>query len=276
MASAVTVPRALLDERVPTSPYAPSSDTALVMMEKLSLDWVYELSRQWKRSGPSRQATRKVTSAAGLGRPMFAVRTTWDERMLLVQGIDGIGVNLSRWKQGEVKERVSGMADTSKEHTSKPGFLLVHRGIPGLAQNASEGQRIGDVLHSGDGRTDRDMQYLAGSFSPYAHAKPTYRICVSTTSSALTVCTHATPILKIKLKILDHWPALPIVVQYGGLPGHNPPAPEDEDNIMAALKQSDRVASISRTVTSSKGDPQSRDHFLSWRTSFFCLEVACD
>ncbi len=31
----------------------------------------------------------------------------------------------------------------------------------------------------------------------------------------------------------------------------DPPAPEDEDNIMAALKQSDRVSSISLTVTSS-------------------------
>ena len=31
----------------------------------------------------------------------------------------------------------------------------------------------------------------------------------------------------------------------------DPPAPEDEDNIIAALKQSDRVSSISLTVTSS-------------------------
>ena len=60
-------------------------------------------------------------------------------------------------------------------------------------------------------------------------------------------CTPGTPVLKT----LDCWPALPIVVQYGGSPASYPPAPEDEDNIMAALKQSDRVSSISLTVTNS-------------------------
>ena len=53
-------------------------------------------------------------------------------------------------------------------------------------------------------------------------------------------CTHGTPVLKT----LDCWPALPIVVHYGG-------APEDEDDIMAAMKPSDRVSSIGLTVTSS-------------------------
>ena len=61
-------------------------------------------------------------------------------------------------------------------------------------------------------------------------------------------CTHRTP----SRKSLDYWPAsLPIVVEYGGSPGLDPPAPEDEDNVIAALKQSDRVGSISLTVTSS-------------------------
>jgi hypothetical protein len=61
-------------------------------------------------------------------------------------------------------------------------------------------------------------------------------------------CTHGTPVLKT----LDCWPsALPIVVQYGGSQALDAPAPEDEDNIMAALNQSDRVSSISLTVTSS-------------------------
>ena len=60
-------------------------------------------------------------------------------------------------------------------------------------------------------------------------------------------CTHGTPVQKN----LDHWPALPIVVHYGEAPALNPPAPEDEDDIMAALKHSDRVSSISLTVTSS-------------------------
>jgi hypothetical protein len=60
-------------------------------------------------------------------------------------------------------------------------------------------------------------------------------------------CTHGTPVLKT----LGFWPALPIVVQYGGAPSLHPPALEDEDEIMAALKHSDRVSSISLTITSS-------------------------
>ena len=42
---------------------------------------------------------------------------------------------------------------------------------------------------------------------------------------------------------------MPIVVQYGGSLELDPPAPEDEDNIMAALKRSDRVVSLTLTVT---------------------------
>ena len=60
-------------------------------------------------------------------------------------------------------------------------------------------------------------------------------------------CTHGTPVQKS----LDCWPALPIVVQYGGSPALGPPTPEDEDNIIAALKQSDRVISISLTISTS-------------------------
>ena len=60
-------------------------------------------------------------------------------------------------------------------------------------------------------------------------------------------CTYKTPVLKA----LCHWPALPIIIQYGGAPNLDPPPPEDDDNIIAALKQSDRVSSISLTVTSS-------------------------
>ncbi|KAI9443728.1 hypothetical protein BJY52DRAFT_1373644 [Lactarius psammicola] len=58
-------------------------------------------------------------------------------------------------------------------------------------------------------------------------------------------CTHGTPVLKT----LDCWPALPIIVEYGGSLELDPPTSEDEDNIMAALKQSDRVRSITLTVT---------------------------
>ena len=60
-------------------------------------------------------------------------------------------------------------------------------------------------------------------------------------------CTHGTPVPNT----LDYWPTLPIVVQYGGAPSLDPLVPDDEDNIVAALKQSDRVRSISLTVTSS-------------------------
>ena len=60
-------------------------------------------------------------------------------------------------------------------------------------------------------------------------------------------CTHRTPVSKY----IDCWPALPVVVKYGGAPNLDPPAPEDDDNIIAALKQSGRVSSISFTVTSS-------------------------
>jgi hypothetical protein len=71
-------------------------------------------------------------------------------------------------------------------------------------------------------------------------------------SSPLTLnlriyCTYGTPVMKT----LDFWPALPIIVQYGGIPNLDPPAPWDDDNIIAALKQSSRVCSISLTVTSS-------------------------
>ena len=61
-------------------------------------------------------------------------------------------------------------------------------------------------------------------------------------------CTYGTPVSKS----LDYWPAsLPITVEYGGSPGLDPPAPEDDDNITAALKQSGRVSSISLTITRS-------------------------
>ena len=60
-------------------------------------------------------------------------------------------------------------------------------------------------------------------------------------------CTHGIPVQET----LHFWPALPIVVEYGGLPTLDPPMPEDEDNIIVALEQSHRIISISLTVTSS-------------------------
>ncbi|KAH9172627.1 hypothetical protein EDB89DRAFT_2229256 [Lactarius sanguifluus] len=60
-------------------------------------------------------------------------------------------------------------------------------------------------------------------------------------------CTYGTPVLET----LDCWPHFPLVLNYGGSPMRDPPALEDEENIMAALKQSNRVDSISLTVTNS-------------------------
>ena len=60
-------------------------------------------------------------------------------------------------------------------------------------------------------------------------------------------CTYGTPVLKI----LDCWPALPIIVQYGGSSDLVPPSPEDDDDVIAALKQFGRVSSVSLTITSS-------------------------
>lgn len=60
-------------------------------------------------------------------------------------------------------------------------------------------------------------------------------------------CTHGTPVSET----LDCWPALPIIMQYGGSLTLDQPGPGDVDNIVAALKHSDRVRSINLTVTSS-------------------------
>ena len=60
-------------------------------------------------------------------------------------------------------------------------------------------------------------------------------------------CTYGTPVLKT----LDCWPPLPLIVNYGGYPMLKPPAPKDNDNIITALKHSDRVSAISLTLTKS-------------------------
>ena len=51
------------------------------------------------------------------------------------------------------------------------------------------------------------------------------------------------------LKTLECWPSIPIVVEHGGSLALDLPSPEDEDNIMTALKHHDRVSSIGLTVT---------------------------
>ena len=77
-----------------------------------------------------------------------------------------------------------------------------------------------------------------------------WRQIVFTSPMSLNIrlhCTHKTPVLKA----LCHWPALPITIQYGGAPNLDPPVPEDDDNIISALKHSGRVSSIRLTVTTS-------------------------
>ena len=60
-------------------------------------------------------------------------------------------------------------------------------------------------------------------------------------------CTYGMPVRKS----LYCWPPFPLVVSYGGSPMLGSPAPEDEENIKAALEQSERVHSITLTVTKS-------------------------
>jgi hypothetical protein len=90
----------------------------------------------------------------------------------------------------------------------------------------------------------------AQSWPKLARVCQRWRQIVSSSPLTLNLrvhCTYQTPVLKA----LYFWPALPIIVQYGGLPNLDPPAPADDDNIIAALKQSGRVRSISLTITRS-------------------------
>ncbi|KAH9164744.1 hypothetical protein EDB89DRAFT_2233787 [Lactarius sanguifluus] len=99
------------------------------------------------------------------------------------------------------------------------------------------------------------LHFLDGSSQDWptlVHVSQRWRQIIFTSPVGLYLrlhCTYRTPVLKT----IDCWPSFPLVVNYAGSPIPDPPAPEDEDivNIMAALKQSDRVSSISLTVTSS-------------------------
>ncbi len=81
------------------------------------------------------------------------------------------------------------------------------------------------------------------------HVCQTWREVVLASPKSLHLrlfCKHGTSLSKAQ----DCWPSLPIVVHYGG-PSLGAPAPEDEDDIVAALKHYDRVSSITLTLTSS-------------------------
>ena len=60
-------------------------------------------------------------------------------------------------------------------------------------------------------------------------------------------CTYGIPVQKT----LECWPPFPLVVNYGGFSGLDPPSLEEDNNIIASLKQYARVSSINLTVTSS-------------------------
>ena len=97
----------------------------------------------------------------------------------------------------------------------------------------------------------RHYQDASPQFWPtLAHVCQSWRRIVFMSPQGLDLrlyCTFGTPVLKT----LDCWPALPIIVQYGGSPTLDPPTPEDEDNIVAVLKNSDRISSIGLTITTS-------------------------
>ncbi|KAH9056998.1 hypothetical protein EDB87DRAFT_1146186 [Lactarius vividus] len=77
-----------------------------------------------------------------------------------------------------------------------------------------------------------------------------WRQIVHTSPLGLNLRLYFTPGTPV-LNALDCWTALPIIVQYGGFPNLDPPAPEDDNNIIVALKRSGRVSSISLTITDS-------------------------
>jgi hypothetical protein len=88
------------------------------------------------------------------------------------------------------------------------------------------------------------------SWPRLAHICRKWRRIIFASQQALHLrlfCAPGTPVLKT----LDCWPALPIVMEYGGSLALGPLSPEDEANVIAALEQSHRVRSISLTITTS-------------------------
>ena len=112
---------------------------------------------------------------------------------------------------------------------------------------------IGHEMLSDDILLDIFRQYLDATprlWPILTHVCRRWRQVILRSPLGLTLrlyCTHGTPVLRN----LDCWPPVPLVINYGGSPMLDPPAPEDEDNIIAALKQSDRVSSIGLTLTNS-------------------------
>ncbi|KAH9178318.1 hypothetical protein EDB89DRAFT_1167420 [Lactarius sanguifluus] len=121
------------------------------------------------------------------------------------------------------------------------------RGTGPLSQQAPTGIFSGDVILT----IFRHYLYTSPRHWPkLAHVCRSWRQIIFTSPQGLHLrlyCIYGTPVSKN----LDYWPPLPLVLDYVGSPILRHPAPEDEDNIVAALGQSDRVYSISLIVTSS-------------------------
>ena len=77
----------------------------------------------------------------------------------------------------------------------------------------------------------------------WRHIVLTFRRCLDLT----LLCTYGTPVRKN----LGCWPPLPIILDYFTSSNHGNPAPNDEDDIIAALEHPDRVRGIKLAVTSS-------------------------
>ncbi|KAH9066124.1 hypothetical protein EDB83DRAFT_2598454 [Lactarius deliciosus] len=129
-----------------------------------------------------------------------------------------------------------------------PPLLLAHSfGVGPLSQQVTIGMLSGDILLD-------IFRHCLGTtpqiWPTLAHVCKRWRQIVLASPLGLNLrlyCTYGTPVSKT----MDCWPAFPIVVKYGGFPNFGAPAPGDDDNIIAALKQSGRVCSICLTVTSS-------------------------
>ena len=61
------------------------------------------------------------------------------------------------------------------------------------------------------------------------------------------LCSNGTPVKEN----LGFWPDLPIAICYGGVSRCKPPSPEDEENLVTALRQPDRLCEIWLTITGS-------------------------
>ncbi|KAH9178396.1 hypothetical protein EDB89DRAFT_1171618 [Lactarius sanguifluus] len=125
--------------------------------------------------------------------------------------------------------------------------------ISGLRGAGPLSQQAPNEILSDDILLNIFQHYLDGSprrWPELAHVCRSWRQIIFTSPLGLHLrlyCTYGTPVLKN----LDCWPSFPLVLDYVGYPIPRPPAPEDENNIMAVLEQSNRVCTIGLTISNS-------------------------